>query len=110
MRRTFRAPGHSPVFRRNIEPGVGSILGGVGRSAAENESSTRCGLSPRAELREPFSSESGRHALTLLGATPNSDAIAVLAMPRAASNKTLARVTSRCGAVRDFARLWRILR
>src|SRR5664280_1073331 len=58
----------------------------------------------------PSSANRARQDVTLVGDTPSSHAIAVLASPRAASSSALARVTSRWAAVCDLASFSRISR
>jgi len=74
-----------------------------------------CGLRPRpsrtrANLASPSPANRSRQAVTLAGDTPSPAAIAVVATPSPASSSAFARVTSRCGAVRDLAMLSRISR
>ncbi len=64
----------------------------------------------RANFASPSAANRSRHAVTLAGDTPSPPAIAVVATPSAASSSAFARVTSRCGAVRDRARLSRTSR
>lgn len=57
-----------------------------------------------ANLVNPSSSKRDRHAATLVGETPSSAPLAVLALPADAINSAFARVTSRRGDVRDLDR------
>ena len=67
-------------------------------------------LATRANFASPPAAKRSRHAVTLAGDTPSPPAIAVVATPSAASSSAFARVTSRCGAVHDRARLSRTSR
>ena len=91
------------------------VVCGVAVTIADTFAAGIVGFRPRPYFTfpnffNPSSSKRERHDVTLLAATPSSQAIAVFAAPSAASSSALARVTSRCGAVCDLASFSRMSR